>query len=352
MITPIQYHSNVYTKKYNTQPQNFQGGCSFSTAQKIEKTSRNIEFFGRKFINKIGEIFNKTRDNKLYNEFLAVETKSPEYIDVLRQVSRQYLGNKNLEVNFENNRITNIAKSKRPHIFIMNHDSQKKDPQMLATFNTMLNDEYMALGLAEKCPRPRIILNEDILLSMNERNRNIFEKMGAVGIDASIHNPNTKANSKKFITLMREFIKGDVNIFIFPEGKNSIFKNKPLDEKFQLGVAEMVTKLTGRVPEVNVTPLGFAYGKKSQVDSIHIGETIVFKKDGEHITSSIGNITSNFANKEYKNFFKNKSNAIITKDGIPVKGKEQAEYVGGILCENLRICKEEAKNAILKLIEF
>lgn len=346
MITPIQYRTNTYPIKYNTQPQNFQGGCKISTAGKIEKTSRNIELFGRKIVNKIGELFNKNKNNELYDEFLAVDTKSPEYIDVLRRVSRQYLGKKNLDVNFENNRITNLAKSDRPHIFIMNHDNQTKDPQMLATFNTMLNDEYIALGLAKTCPRPRIILNEDILLSMNDRNRNIFKKMGSVGIDASIHNPDTKSNSKKFITLMREFINGEVNIFIFPEGKNSIKKNTPLDEKFQLGIAEMVTKLTSKLPEVKVTPLGFAYGKKTQVDSIHIGETIVFKKDGEHIVSSVGNINSEFANEGLRNFFKNKSESILTEQGIPVKGKEQARYVGGVLCENLRICKEEAKRAI------
>lgn len=347
MITPLQFNTSVYPVKYNTQPQTFRGGCNISIAGKVEKATRNVEFFGRKIINKIGVLFNKNKNEELYNKFLAVDTKSPEYIDILRRVSRQYLGKKNLEVNFENNRITNLAKSNKPHIFIMNHDSQTKDPQMLATFNTMLNDEYIALDLAKTCPRPRIILNEDILLSMNDKNRSIFEKMGSVGIDASIHNPNSKSNSKKFITLMREFINGDVNIFIFPEGKNSI-KKGPLDEKFQLGVAEMVTKLTAKVPEVNVTPLGFAYGKKSQVDSIHIGETVIFKKDGESIISSIGNITSEFANEGYKNFFKNKTSAVLTEQGAVVKGKEQAGYVGGVLCENLRICKEEAKKMISK----
>ena len=348
MITPIQYNTNIYQRKYNTQPQNFKGGCNFSTAGKIEKATRNIEFVGRKIANKILGFFNKNKNTELYNEFLSADTKSPEYIDILRNISRTFLGKKNLEVNFENNRITNLAKSERPHIFIMNHDSQTKDPQMLAAFNTLLNDEYMALGLAKTCPRPRIILNEDILLAMNERNRKIFEKMGSVCVDASIHDANTKENSKKFFTLMREFMRGEVNIFIFPEGKNSVNKSKPLSEKFQLGVADMVAKLTGHVPEVNVAPIGFAYGKKSQVDSIHIGETIRFKKDGESIVSSIGNITSEFASEGYKNFFKNRAEAILTEQGVPVKGKEQAEYVGGVLCENLRICKEEAKKAITK----
>lgn len=346
MITPVQYNTNFYPKKYNTSPQSFRGGCSLSSVGKIEKTSRKIEFMGRVIFNKIAGLFNKNKNKELYNEFLVTDTKSPEYIDVLSRVSRQYLGKKNLEVNFENNRITNLAKSGKPHIFIMNHDSQAKDPQMLAAFNTLLNDEYLALGLAKTCPRPRIILNEDILLSMNERNRNIFEKMGSVGIDASIHDADTKGNTKKFIKLMREFLKGEVNIFIFPEGKNSINKSRSLAEKFQLGVAEMVARLTGRVPEVNVTPLGFAYGKKSQVDGIHIGKTIKFRKEGDNIVSSVGNIGSEFASEGYKNFFKNRSEAILTEKGVPVKGKEQAEYIGGVLCENLRICKEEAKKSI------
>ena len=348
MIPPInqtKIHSYNF-KHYNHNPQSFKGGCGVYSLGFMEKAAHKIELCGRKCANKIADVFDKSQDSELYTEFLAVDKKSPRYIDILRTISRQYLGKKDLEVNFENDRIRNIASHNSPHIFIMNHDSQSKDPQMLAAFNALLNDEYADLGLNAICPRPKIILNEDILLSMNERRRNIFEKMGAVGIDANLKNANSSANSKAFLSLIKDFMKGQANIFIFPEGKNSIYKKRPLDEKFQLGVAELVTKLTKRLSEVRVVPLGFAYGNKSQVDSIHIGEIVTFKKDGENIISSIGNITSKFADKSYKNFFQNKSEAILTEQGVPVIGKEQERYVGGILCENLRICKEEAKNAI------
>ena len=49
-------------------------------------------------------------------------------------------------------------------------------------------------------------------------------------------------------------------------------------------------------------------------------------------------------------FFKNRQEATLTENNIPVKGKEQAQYIGGVLCENLRICKEEAKKAITNSI--
>lgn len=347
MISPIQIKTTNYNYiNYRQSPQSFRGGCPVSIAKSSEKCSRKFELGVRKLANRAMDLFNRNTNDELYNKFLSVDKNSPEYIDILRQISRQHLGKKDLEVNFENDRIRNLARSNTPHIYIMNHDSQSKDPQMLAAFNTLLNDEYMDLGLAKTCPRPRIVLNEDILLAMNERNRKIFEQMGSVGIDASLHNSDSSANSKKFITLIRDFIKGKANIFIFPEGKNSVSKTKSLAEKFQLRVAEMVAKLAGRLPEIRVTPLGFAYGKKAQVDSIHIGETVVFKKDGDNITASIGNITSDFARPEYKKFFKNRQEATLTENNIPVKGKEQAQYIGGVLCENLRICKEEAKKAI------
>lgn len=356
MIQTIQYitiNSNNYrisNKQNRSCLQNFQGAFNSSNIANIEGKARKAEFCLRKIINKFFDLFKWNQNNELINEFLKVDTKSPEYTDILRQISRQFLGNKNLEVNYENGRLTNIAMDKSPHIFILNHDNQSKDPKMLAAFNTMLYDEYINCGLAKSCPRPKIVLNEDILLTMNEQNRKIFEKMGAVGVDASIYNANKQGNSKKIIRLMKEFANGNINIFIFPEGKLSILKHKPLHEKFQLGIAEVVTALTNKLKEVKVTPLGLAYGKKWQVDSLYIGETITFKKIDDNICASIGNIISPFSTQEFKTFFKNKSETIITSQGIPVKGKEQAQYVGGILCENLRICKEEAKKAITKPI--
>lgn len=348
MITPIQKTNyNFQTARKPVTPA-FQGAPAFYCAAHAEKAIRSVEFSGRKFVNRFFDFFHKKTNMELYNKLLNTDTKSEEYISLLSQVSRIFSNQKEVEINLESGRLEKIAASNRPQIFIMNHDNQNKDPQMLAFFNTLLNYEYIKNGLAKTCPRPRIILNEDILLSMSEQNRNLFKKLGAVGIDASITGANSRANAATFIKLVKEFIKGETNIFIFPEGKNAIKKKAPLVEKFQLGTAEIVTKIADKMPDVNITPLGFAYGKKSNADSIYIGETLVFKKQGKHMETSVGNIQSPFARQNYKDFYKNKDKAIITNNSIPVEGKELSPYVGGILCENLRICREEALAAIHK----
>ncbi len=347
MITPIQAHfnTNKYPCKKQIQP-SFQGYNHTTLTATTEKALRNVEFAGRKIFNIFFDFFKKNKYNDLYTELLTTDPKSENYIKTLSKISQKLSNQKLVEINIENNQLERIANTKTPHIFIMNHDNQSKDPQMLAFFNTLLNLKYIEAGLAKTCPRPKIILNEDILLSMNKNNRSILEKLGAIGIDASIHSANTRQNAGAFLKLIKEFINNEINIFIFPEGKNAIIKRAPLNEKFQLGIAELAAKIANNISEVNITPLGFAYGKKSQPDSIYIGKTIILKKVGKHIETSIGNITSPFAKENYKNFFGNRSSAILTEASIPVEGKKLANYIGGILCENLRICKEEAYSAI------
>lgn len=346
MIPQIQITTPYYTNKYQKQL-NFKGLPGPELAVSAEKSIRSVEFAGRRLINRIAEIFQSNKNNEFYSQFLKSDERSEEFINLLTKISKIFSTQKEIEINIESNRIHQIASSHQPRIFIMNHDNQSRDPKMLAFFNTLLNYEYLKQGLAKTCPRPRIILNEDILLSMKKENRNIFKKLGAVPIDANIYSGDSRANAKTFITLLREFISGNVNIFIFPEGKNSIFTNRPLAEKFQLGAAEIVAKIADKLPEVRITPLGFAYGKNSKtVDSIFIGEDIIFKKVGKHMQTSIGNIKSNFANPNYKDFFASRENAILTNNSVPVEGKAIAEYVGGVMCENLRICKEEANAAI------
>ncbi|MBD5403261.1 hypothetical protein HDR58_10775 [bacterium] len=349
MITPIHANLNTYNKQtYNKQIQpNFQGYNRVSiTNASSEKAFRKVEFAGRKFFNIFFDFLGKDKYSELYTKFLETDSKSQDYIELLSIISQKLSNQKTVEINLETNRIENIAKSKSPHIFIMNHDNQSKDPKMLAFFNTLLNFKYLESGVAATCPRPRIILNEDILLSMSKLNRAIFEKLGATGIDASIHSADSRANASVFLKLIKQFLNKEINIFIFPEGRNAVKKKAPLSEKFQLGVAELTAKIADRMPEVNITPLGFAYGKKSQPDSIYVGETVVLKKVGAYMEASLGNITSPFAKDNFKQFFGDKISAVLTENSVPVKGKELPKFIGGILCENLRICKEEARSAI------
>ena len=341
MITPIQ-STNYQSYSKNNNPK-FSGRFLGS----IEKSSRNVEFIGRKLINLSSDVFESSTEKLIKERVNSADIKSPDYIREIVNVGKFFSPKNEIEINIHDERIKKIAQSGKPHIFIMNHDSQNKDPEMLGVFNTILYSEYLKTGQASTCPRPKIILNEDILLAMNTEKRNVFLKIGAVPIDASLTNPDTKSNAKQFIPLMRSFINGEANIFIFPEGKNAGTRGN-LENRFQLGTAEIVTKLADKVPEVNVTPIGFAYNKwfQKKASSMYIGKTVTFKKEGDYISAGIGNITSEFADEGYKNFFNGRNSAILTDKGIPLPQRECPAFVGGVLCENLKICTQEAKNRL------
>ncbi len=311
-----------------------------------EKSVRKVEFFFRRILNKINDGFESKEMRNIYKEFLAVDEKSETFVDKLILAGRKFGCKKEVEINIESGLIEKFAKSGKSYIFIMNHDRQSADPEMLAIFNTLLCQEYKKLGIAKDCPRPKIILNEDILLSMNSEKRRVFEKIGAVGVDADLYSNDNAKNARALLPILRGFLKDKVNIFIFPEGKLA-GRKVPLKQKFQHGVAEMINKLADKKDEINVVPLGFAYNSSSKKNlaSIHIGEPVVFRKTELGLTSSKGNVESDFASIHYKNFFLTGglNDKVITDGGVPVEEKELPAYISGILCENLDICKKEAK---------
>lgn len=327
-------------------------GVSEETKGKAEKKIRDVEFFGRKIVNKFSSFTRKKQIDAFYNELLDVDEKSPEYIKKLSKAGRVLAKNKEIEINFEDGRIAQIARSNEPHIFIMNHSNQANDPAMLAAFNTLLCDEYLKLGNGGICPRPKIILNEDILLSADEKTRFIFEKLGAIGIDASINSSNGTQNASKLVSLTRGLHNGEINVYIFPEGKLSAFGQMELKNKFQPGVSGIIYSLLKRNQKVHVIPLGFAYDKKNnpKLSSIHVGEPLIFEKDSEHVLVNKGSLDSDFTKESYKKFFgdANDEPRVITEQGEPVLGKSVLDYMSGIMAENLRVCTEEAKAKIPK----
>lgn len=348
MITTIQPTAyNPYISQNRQSQPSFCGGLSLASHKGMKSTG--IGF--RKVLNFVSGIVNRKRNNELYEALADIDSSSPYYIDQIARVSSRYLPRREVEINIETGRLEEIAKDGTPHIFIMNHSSQTKDPSMLALFNMMLCDEYMRTGQAATCPHPKIVLNEDIMLAMNKKNRTVFEKIGAVPIDASLVGADKRKNTAAFLSLIKGFEKGKANIFIFPEGKLAPYKC-PLENKFRKGVAEIVTKLVQRMPEVKVTPLGFAYGKGIGHcgDSIYIGKTITFRKAGEGISATSANADSSFASSAIKEFFCGEKEAVLEEKGVPVKARDAAPYVGGIMCENINICSEEAEVLLPKKV--
>lgn len=264
--------------QYNKSP-NFQGVNR--TMLIAQKSSHTCEICSRKMITFFASLFNRKFVNSANEVLSQIERVAPEYVFAIAGAGRIFAQNKEVEINSEDGIIEKLAATGKPHIFIMNHDNQIADPLMLGFFNTMLNEEYVVTEQAETCPRPRIILNEDILLTMRPKMRNIFEKLGSIGIDASLYGGNKAANGRKMVQIMKEYINGESNIYIFPEGKNCAFKDKPLNERFQPGIAKLIERLISKT-DVSVVPLGFAYNKSyKNLSAIQIGEPIIFEKDSD-----------------------------------------------------------------------
>ena len=329
-----------------------------------EQAMRVPENALRRISNSLASITKKSLIDKCYNSFVHLDEKSPEYIKSLTEIGRFWAQNKEFEVNIQDKRLDDIVNSDEACIFIMNHDHQAQDPVLLGCMTNLLYSKYLEAGKGETCPRPNIVINEDILSTQPDKMRAIFEKMGAIGVDASlIKNPSGgKRNIKKLIPMMTGFTQDSKHIFIFPEGKMCAFNDLELNQKFQSGVGELIKLASSGKKRVKVVPLGFDYNSKSKnfLGSIYIGEPVYFKQENKQILVSTGNITQRDALPNYSQYFMNENNAnplqsidnvdykVLTIKGKPVKGKETKQYISGVLAENLRICKNKAHEQLPK----
>lgn len=319
---------------------------------KIEKRYQKIEYIMRVIANRFINLFETKKQKELIKNIAEIKPQSNDlYLLQSETISRIFGKDKIIDVNIEDKILEKAAQNGCAHIFIMNHSNQRLDPSMLAVVSTLLSKAYRQEGKTYSFPLPKIILNQDILKTMNPIKRKAFEKCGAVGVDANIFCTDKKVNAEALLPIIKDFIKDKVNIFIFPEGKLSVFKDIEFDNRFQIGIAELINKALKIKKEVKVIPLGFAYGKKgNKLTGIEIGEPVIFKREGEKTTSTSGSILkSEFGKDAFKNFFekhKNETDVVITENGIPVKPDDAPAFIKGILAENLDICSKEAQKRI------
>lgn len=323
-----------------------------------EKGLHGIEYSMRIIANRFVDLFESKKNKEITKMIAQIKPESNEkYLFQLELISRYFSTLKTIDVNIEDKIFEKIAHDGKSAIFIMNHSNQKQDPSMLAVLNTLLVRAYKDAGKEKEFPLPKIVLNQDILKTMNKTKRKAFENFGALGIDANIFSRNKNTNAKAFFPLIKDFVKNKANIFIFPEGKLAVRTDLDFDSRFQIGVAELINKVLGIKKEVTVVPVGFSYGKGKNkfLTGMHIGEPIKFTRQGENTTTTSGNVLkSEYSLKEFKNFFEKHSNEtdiVITENGIPVKSAEVTDFIKGILSENLNICSKEAQKQIVKPLD-
>lgn len=327
-------------------------GVRFDAAS--EKGLQKIEYVMRIVGNKFADLF-EGGFSKYITEIISrvKPEQNRRYLNILEEISNNYSTSRRVGCNVEDKVLERIAKRGKPVIFIMTHSNQAEDPQMLALLNQLLVQAYKAAGSDNTFPLPKIILNQDILRTMNPTKRKAFEAFGAVGIDANISSANTGTNVRAFLPLVKDFIRGKCNIFIFPEGRLAIKKYLPLEQRFQIGVAEIINKVLGIKKEVDVIPVGFAYGsgKNKQLAGMHIGEPITFRRIGDSTTITAGEIKdSEYASSGFVDFFekhKDQTDVVITDSGQPVKSAEISDWIRELLSENLFVSQKKAEKNIL-----
>lgn len=361
----IQSINTTQNKKYkiNTSFKAYMPKGFYRQAEKcslgVERIERNIVNRLHNYIDIIMVLLSKLKSHITRNpqknnicltrENLEIIKANPLFeLQTIYNVSKSLCLDKEIEINIENNELANIANDDEACIFIMNHDRQKEDPKLFAFFNALLTREYINNGLEETCPRPKILINKDIIETTNESRQVLAEALGAIGIDAGIHCANSFSNGKIISKLLKEFSEDKTNIFIFPEGKMALFRNTDPQWKFQTGIADIVKAAAGRKKQVKVIPLGFAY--KKDVGSINIGKPLYFKKIGNEILFQPGDVEKGMQDKTYVDYVNNANSEDgwykITSDGNLVDLKNINKYIAGILCESLTLSKKKAGESI------
>ena len=353
------YNYPIYNYSIREQ-RNHSSRVSFTSLRSMQiasaKAERGVEYSLRVIGNKISDLFQPKIVKEITRNIAALVPKQDkEFLAQLAEIARIYASKKVIDVNTEDGILEQIAKKGDSTIFIMNHSNQSEDPQMLAILNMLLAEAYKKCG-ADTFPLPKIILNEDILKTMNPTRRKAFENFGAVGIDANVVGGDKSVNARAFFPLIKDFVRNKCNIFIFPEGRLALSKELDLHGRFQSGVANLVNKILGIKKEVTVVPVGFAYGKGEQkeLNAMNIGTPIVVKRNGEVTTVTKGDVEKNPKSCLYNFFDKRRETAdvTITSKGIPVPQSEVSGYLKTILCENLEInsilAEEKLKKPIIE----
>ncbi len=264
----------------------------------------------------------------------GIDIQSDEYCGAMAAYADKYLAKQDLLCNFEEPILQKIAESDLPVIFVMNHSKQSSDPAMLMLFNALLNVKYLELGRAVNSPRPKIIMNGNIIKSKCSKMKEIYQKCGAVGVDITSDKPN---NTAQLLSIIKGYLKGENNIFIFPEGRNCVKRNIPFEERFQDGVSSIVEKIISTGKTVKVVPLGFSYGKeKSILGSMYVGQPIYFKKTGDRILTNSANSSSEFAPQPLKELFGNKF----------IREIKSIKEISSQIIENMKICMAEANKRL------
>lgn len=264
------------------------------TAAKIQD---NIVLYSRILSDRIFMLNNLKSVRKLNQKFTKIDSLSPEFIEELAVLGKS-VPKKFIDINIEDKILENIAKSDDSYIFVMNHENYHKDKFVYILLNSFLSQFYMNEGKQATCPRPKILVSKNMLKILHKKVGNIYKNLGLVPVDASLQNKNSRYNANSLKSVAESFSENKVNLFIFPEGNNSAYIDKPIEERFQFGTAELIKNMINNKKNVKVVPIGIHYSnEKNSLGKVHIGKPYIFQKTDSGIgyVQEGSNINGEFA---------------------------------------------------------
>jgi len=304
-------------------------------SQLVRKIANFVDYVPRRIYNSALYALNKKDIDTLHRTIQSIDINSSEYCAGMAEFADVFLRKKDVLCNFEAPTLKKIADSDLPVIYVMNHNAQGKDPALMLLYNALLNIKYLELGKSVTAPRPKILMNQNIIKSQSTKMREIYERNGATGLDIFSEKGN---NSAAILSVIKGYLSGKTNVFIFPEGRNGIRRDLPFEERFQDGVSSIVKMITSRGKTAKVVPLGFDYGKDSSIlGSIYIGEPIYFKQSGGKLLTNSANTSSEYASIGLKESFKGKL----------IKEVHGIKEISSHIIENMKICMAEANKKLL-----
>ena len=256
--------------------------------------------YARKLADRIFLFENYNRVSKTNKKFVEIKDSPQRYIEELSKIGNSIDG-KFIRGNFEDGILKNIAKSKNATIFVLNHPNYHKDKFIYVILNAILSKLYVNQNKQENCPLPKILVSRNMLKVVHSKIGNIYKEMGLTPIDASLENKDRNFNTNSIHSLLKEFITNKSNIFIFPEGNNSTFQDRPLEDRIQNGVANFVKKAVNNKRSVRVVPVSIQYNdEKNSLGNIFIGKPLYFRKKKDEVIYTSGIEKQKISSVNYK----------------------------------------------------
>jgi len=247
-----------------------------NTIMKLRKTSL--------FVFKLG---NYKELKKINKTFMHYPENSPEYIEEIAKIGNSTAG-KYIIMNVENNPLRSISKSNEAVVFVLNHPNYHRDKYTYAILNSLLNKLYVEEGKQSHCPVPKIIVSGNMLNAVGKNIGEMYKKLGMVTVDAGVEHRDMFANAFKMKHLLTGFVKDKINLFIFPEGRNSM-RNMPLEKRLQPGVASFLDKALNMKQSAKIIPVGIKYTNAAGCyGKIYIGKPVYVKKSGGEVIYTSG----------------------------------------------------------------